>query len=238
MRYLIAMLSLGLCATAATAAADQDTAAPTPQQRVAMLKQWLQASQAQLRTYEWVETTTVSKDGEVKSRKQNQVYYGADGTLQKVPVAGGSTPEPSTPHGPLRKHAAAQAKQDMTDYMQSAVALVHSYIPPDPNRIQQSVNGGKMAVNMVVPGKQIRLDFHDYLKPGDVLGIEIDVTTNRLLGMQVSSYLDNQSEAVQLDVDEGVLVDGTIYTAKTTLNAQAKGLTVVVENTGYRKLGG
>jgi hypothetical protein len=238
MRLLTAMLCLGLSATAPMTAAAQDAAAPTPQQRVAMLKQWLQASQAQLRTYEWIETTTVSKDGEVKSKKVNQVYYGADGALQKIPVPDASSPPPKTPRGPLRKHAAEQAKEGMTDYMQSAVALVHSYLPPDPNRIQQSANSGKMAVNMVVPGQQIRLDFHDYLKAGDVLGIGIEVTTNRLLGMQVSSYLDSQSDAVKLDVAEGVLADGTIYTAKTTLNAPAKGLTVVVENTGYRKLGG
>ena len=63
---------------------------PTPEQRVAMLKQWLQASQAQLRTYEWVETTVITKGGEEKSRKQSTVYYGADGKLQKVPIGGGA----------------------------------------------------------------------------------------------------------------------------------------------------
>ena len=235
MRWMIALLCAGLAATPAALA--QDNAAPTPQQRVAMLKQWLQASQAQLRTYEWIETATVSKGGEVKSRKQNKVYYGADGALQKVPVEGGSTPEKKVHGPPLAKMAAKHAKEDMTEYMQSAVALVHSYLPPDPNRIQQAVNGGKMAANMVVPGQQVRLDFHDYQKPGDVLGITIDINTNRLLGMAVSSYLDSPDDAVKLDVVEGVLADGTIYTAKTTLNAPAKGVTVVIENTGYRKLG-
>lgn len=38
------------------------------------------------------------------------------------------------------------------------------------------------------------------------------------------------------DVGMGVLPDGTIYTAKTVLYAQAKGLTVTVANTGYRKI--
>ena len=57
-----------------------------------MLKQWLQASQAQLRAYEWIETTVVAKGGEEKSRSQNRCYYGVDGKLQKVPVASsGST---------------------------------------------------------------------------------------------------------------------------------------------------
>ena len=71
-----------------------------------MLKQWLQASQAQLRTYEWVETTVITKGGEEKSRKQNTVYYGADGKLQKVPVAGGAESKSGGPPGPLLKKGA------------------------------------------------------------------------------------------------------------------------------------
>jgi len=59
----------------------------TPQQRVATLKEWTQASQAHLRAYEWIETTVVAKGGEEKSRTQNSCYYGVDGKLQKVPVA-------------------------------------------------------------------------------------------------------------------------------------------------------
>ena len=54
------------------------------QQRVAALKQALQDNQAQLRKYEWVETTIVSLKGEEKNRKQERAYYGADGKVQKV----------------------------------------------------------------------------------------------------------------------------------------------------------
>jgi hypothetical protein len=41
-----------------------------------------------------------------------------------------------------------------------------------------------------------------------------------------------------LDVEMGVLPDGTIYTTKTTLNAKDKEMTVTVENSGYRRTGG
>ena len=41
---------------------------PSLQQRTAMLKAWLQASQAQMRAYEWIETTVVTQGGEEKSR--------------------------------------------------------------------------------------------------------------------------------------------------------------------------
>ena len=44
----------------------------TPQQRVAELKAWLQASREQMHAYQWVETTTVSVDGEQKSMVQQR----------------------------------------------------------------------------------------------------------------------------------------------------------------------
>ena len=208
---------------------------PTPQQRVAMLKQWLQASQAQLRTYEWVETTVITKGGEEKSRKQNTVYYGADGKLQKVPVAGGSEGKSGGPPGRLLKKAAENKKEEMVDYMEQAVALMHSYVPPDPNRIQQAVNNGKLSVT---PGQRVRLDFRDYLKSGDLLSVEIEAPTNRLIGMAVTSYLDTPKDEVRMNIGMGVLPDGTLFTSRTTLDAVAKGVAVTIENTGHRHKGG
>ena len=204
---------------------------PTPEQRVAMLKQWLQASQAQLRTYEWVETTVITKGGEEKSRKQNTVYYGADGKLQKVPVAGGA--EGKSGGGPLLKKRAEGKKEEMVEYMEKAAALMHSYVPPDPNRIQHAANTGKLSVT---PGQRVRLDFRDYLKSGDLLSVEIEAPTNRLIGMAVSSYLDTPKDEVRMKIAMGVLPDGTLYTSRTTLDAVAKGVVVTVENTGHRHM--
>ena len=58
---------------------------PQVQQHVAALKQSLAQSQAQLKKYEWIETTAVSLKGEEKSRQQNRCYYAADGRFRKSP---------------------------------------------------------------------------------------------------------------------------------------------------------
>lgn len=239
MTRLASFLPVVLISTIALAQAPQGQPQaaqppPTPQQRVAMLKQWLQASQAQLRAYEWVETTVISVKGEEKSRKQNTCYYGVDGKLQKVPAA-----EPAADSGGggrLKQRIVAKKKEEMTEYMQEAAALIHSYVPPDPNRIQQSVDAGKMTMAPLDGGRRIQLVFKDYLKAGDSLSVDIENPTNRLMGMGIASYLaDSTSDAVQLNVAMGVLPDGTIYTASTTLVAAAKDLTVVTENAGYRR---
>jgi hypothetical protein len=210
---------------------------PTPEQRAAMLKEWLAASRAQRRTYQWVETTTVSKDGEQKSQKQATCFFGSDGTLQKVPIDVGGQPQDTGRDPVLGRRMREAAKQDAVDYIQSAVQLVHAYVPPDPAQLQQSVAAGKLSVSVLAPGQSVQLNFSDYLKPGDQLSARIATQTNQLLGLGVASYLDTPADAVQLDVTMGLLADGTIYEAQSVLSAPAEGLTVTVTNSGYRKLG-
>lgn len=205
---------------------------PSLQERVVALKTTFAASQANLRQYEWIETTVVSLNGEEKSRKQQRCYYGADGVLQKVLVD--ASPPPEKKPG-LRGRIVANKTAELTAYMQSAVSLVKSYIPPDPARIQASKDAGKVTIQVLEPGKRVQVNFHDYQLPGDNLAVVIDVANNVIAGLAVSSYLDGPTDAVTLDAKMGQLNDGTIYTSDTTLNGAAKNLTVTVQNTGYRK---
>lgn len=203
-------------------------------ERVAALKQSLAQSQATLRQYEWIETTAVSLKGEEKSRKQNRCYYGADGGLQKVPVSAG--PPPEKKRG-LRGKIVENKKEELADYMDQAVAAVKLYVPPSPERIQAAKDAGKVSFTPNPPAQRVRLDFRDYQKPGDVLTIEVDPANNRLLGVTVSTYIQDAKDAVVLDVDFAALADGTTYPANVRLNAKAKNVTVDVKNSGYRKLG-
>jgi hypothetical protein len=205
---------------------------PSLQDRVAAIKITFAASQASLRQYEWIETTVVSLNGEEKSRKRQRCYYGADGVLQKVLVD--ASPPPPTKPG-LRGRIIANKTAELTAYMQSAVGLVKSYVPPDPARIQAVKDAGKVTIQVLDPGKRAQVNFHDYQKPGDNLAIVINLANDVVAGVGVSSYLDDPSDVVTLDAKMAQLNDGTIYTADITLNAAAKNLTVTVQNSGYRK---
>jgi hypothetical protein len=201
-------------------------------ERVAALKTTLAVSQANLRQYEWIETTVVSLNGEEKSRKQQRCYYGADGVLQKVVVD--ASPPPEKKPG-LRGRIIANKTAELTTYMQSAVSLVKSYVPPDPARIQAAKDAGKVSIDVLIPGQSARINFRDFQKPGDNLGVGIDIANNRVSGLTVSSYLDSPSDAVTMTAGMAQLNDGTSYTSAITLNAPAKNLTVTVQNSGYRK---
>ena len=83
----------------------------------------------------------------------------------------------------------------------------------------------------------VALGADDYLlQPGDVLTVEVDPASNRVMGLTVVTYLDNPKDAVTLDVRFSSLQDGTGYPATQALVAKAKNLSVDVTNSGYRKL--
>ena len=206
---------------------------PTPQERVVALKASLAASQAMLKPYEWIETTVVSLKGEEKSRQMNRCYHGADGQVQKVPVT--APPAEEKKRG-LRGKIAESKKEELSDYMKQAVALVKQYVPPDQARIQAAKDAGKLSLTPL-PNQRVRLTFADYAKAGDSLALELDLASNRPLEAKVSSYLDSREDAVTLDVRFSTLDNNATYAATSVLEAKARKLTVNVQNSGYRRTG-
>jgi hypothetical protein len=235
---LLAAIATGLTVWSAAGTAQ---APPTPDQLVAALKQNLAESQKRLRQYEWIETTAISLKGEEKSRKQQRVYYGADGKLTKVPVGSApaqtKAPAPSGGRGGrLKERIVENKREDMQEYMEQAVALVHKYVPPDPALIQKARDGGKLQVQPPQAGR-VRAEFRDFVQPADLMAIEADAKALLLAGLNVATYLDKPEDAVTLDVRYSTLADGTAYVARTTFEAKAKNIRVVVENSGHRPIG-
>ena len=228
---------IGGLLTAAVAIAAQG--APSPQERVAALKQSMTESQKRLRQYEWIETTVISLKGEEKSRKQQRCYYGADGKVQKVPLDTGQPPQQAAGGrrrrgGPVKQAAIENKKEGMQDYMEQAASLVHQYVPPNPDLIEKAKTAGTISVR---PGQagHVGVDIADYLKPGDKLSLDIDGAA-RSLGVNVASYLDTPEDAITLAVQFGALGDGTSYANQSTLDAKAKNVRLVIQNTGYRPI--
>jgi hypothetical protein len=237
-RFTLAAAAAAGILTAWSAAGTAQTQ-PSPDQIVAGLKQNLAESQKRLRQYEWIETTAISLKGEEKSRKQQRVYYGADGTLTKLPTGPAAAPAPPQPSGRggrLKERIVENKKDEMQDYMERAVALIHKYVPPNGALIQKAKDAGWMQVQQPQPG-MVRVEFKEFVQRADLLGIDADVKALHLSAMTVSTYLDKPEDVVALDVRFGTLADGTTYTARTTLDAKAKNIRVVVENTGHRPIG-
>jgi hypothetical protein len=213
--------------------------APTPAERVTALKQSLQDSQKRIRQYEWIETTIINLKGEEKARMQKRAFYGADGKLQKVPI-GEALPEEQAASsgrkgGRLKAKIVENKKSDMQEYMERAAALIHQYVPPTAAQIQKVNDAGQLSVALADRGL-VRVAMRDYLQPGDQLSADLDGASSALAAVNIATYLDKAADAVVLAVRFGSLPDGTRYNAQTTLDAKAKNIQVVIQNSGHRPL--
>jgi hypothetical protein len=202
------------------------------QEKVAAFKQALAQNQKRLEQYKWIETTIISMKGDEKSRIQKQCSYGPDGKVQKQQI---SAPVEQKSPGGLRGKIAAKKKGEITEYMQQAVALVHQYVPPDPQRIQAAKDSGKLSFSPMGAGAA-RLDFHDFVKAGDNMTLNIDLGSYALQAVNVASYLDSQEDAITLQVNFASLKDGVSYPAQTVLDAPEKKIQVVVQNSDYQRI--
>lgn len=227
---VIGAVALGLALSGVGFAQDLSA-----QEQAAALKISMAASQAVLHQHEWIETTIVRLKGEEKARLQNRCYYGADGVLQKVQV---QAPAPEKKKRGLRGAIVEHKKEELSDYMKAAVALVKEYTPPEQARIQAAKDQGRVTLQPIPDaGKRLWLTFKDYLKPGDRLAVDMNLTSSQVLGARVESYLDSPEDRVMLRVTFATFTDGkTSYAKDVVLDAPAKNIQVEVQNSGYRKL--
>jgi len=235
------LLALTIClpvAIASTSAIELRTEAAAEQssenlnQRVAELVANLRKSREAIKKYEWIETTTVSLNGEQKAQFEKRCYYGADGKVEKVML---TQPAPPERKRVLRGLIAEKKKAELSDEMKQAVETLHQYVPPAHEQIEACKNAGNSSIDVIDPGKRVRLNFKDYKVPGDKLSIVVDLTNNRPATLAVASYIDTPAKPLTCNVTFGALEDGTTYAEETTLNLDKQGLKVVVENSGYRK---
>ena len=58
----------------------------------------------------------------------------------------------------------------------------------------------------------------------------------QISSIKVASYMDDPSDAMNLEVQFGSLPDGTSHVSSTTIDGMRKQLTIRTQNSDYRKL--
>jgi hypothetical protein len=235
---------LTLIVTAAMLLATMSAQGQSPQEKIAALKQSLAENQAALRQYSWIETTVISMKGEVKKKEQKQCSYGADGKVQKTPLSGAAPAESKKADEKARggrrgggrvKEAIVENKvEDLKDYMERVAALVHEYVPPDPQKLQAAQAAGHLMLQPSSGGVAM-LEAKDYVKQGDSLSIGFD-SALKLSSFNAKSYVEKPKEDdVTLAVTFGKLADGTAFPQQVVLDVKAKQIQVKVTNAGHKK---
>ena len=66
----------------------------------------------------------------------------------------------------------------------------------------------------------------------------LDKANQKLMALDVNTYINDPAQIVVFNVTYSDLPDGTQYAGSTTLNAEAKNLKIVIVNIGFKKASG
>ena len=204
------------------------------QQKVAAAKQAAAENQQKLHQYQWMETTQLTLKGDAKPPTQSMCQYGPDGKVQKTPMG----PPPEPPSGRRMKQKIVEKKKgEMEEYMGQVKNLLGMYVPPDPQRMQQAVQAGKVSLTPTPGAGVAQIVFKDYAQPGDQMTLSFDTAAKKISSLNVNTYMDDPKDVVTLAVKFASLPDGTSYPEQTVLDATAKKLQVTTTSSNYQPLG-
>jgi hypothetical protein len=203
------------------------------QEKLGAVKQAAAENKQRLLQYQWTETTQLTLKGDPKPPSETLCRYGPDGQVQKTPIG----PPPAAPSGGrVKQRIIAKKKEEMKDYMGDVKGLLALYVPPDPQKMQQAFQAGKVSLNPA--GGMVNLIFTDYAQPGDRMTLSFDTAAKKITSLNINTYMGEAKDVVTLQGQMASLPDGTNYVQQTILNATAKQLAVNTTSSNYQKLGG
>jgi len=204
---------------------------PELQEKLSAVKQAAAENKQRLLQYHWTETTQLTLKGNQKPPTEYSCQYGPDGQIQKTPIG---PPPQQLSGGKMKQRIVEKKKEEMKDYMQDVKAVLAMYVPPDPQRMQQTYQAGNVALNPV--SGALNLVFSNYAQPGDRMILTFNTATKKITSLSINTYMGDAKDAISLQVQMASLPDGTNYAQQTILNAAAKELTVTTTNSNYQKL--
>jgi len=208
---------------------------PELQERVAELKESMAKNKMSLAQYTWVEQVNISLKGELKKQEHFQVRLGPDGKPQKTSL---DPPAEPPSGGRLKKHIVEKKKEEYKEYAEQMKALAQQYVPPDKEMIQQAYAQGNISIipGGGLPPAQIKLVFHNYVKPQDSMTLIFDKAQKQLLSLEIASYMDDPKDAMTLTVEFNRLPDGTNHVSNVIMNGVSKQLNIATQNASYQHL--
>jgi hypothetical protein len=205
---------------------------PQAEEKLMAIKQNMAANKQKLAQYTWQETETISIKGDVKDTKTYQVQM-VNGQQQKTLVNNQKASSDGRREGRLKEHVVEKKTEEYQQYGQQIGALAKQYTTPDPERLMQAKQQGNLSIQ---PGQgTVSLVIKSYVKPNDQVTMTISEQTKTPVSIQVNSYLDDPSDAVNINAQFAQLPDGTNHVATTTINGVSKQLMVQEQNSNYQK---
>jgi len=180
--------------------------------------------QTAIKSYQWTETMVVRVDGKEKATVVNTCGYNEDGGVSRTPVKGERTQVAKGTPG---------TAPEIDSYVNSAVAVMRGYVRPRPEKLQACEDAGRVSVS--TDGKGQKLEYRDYLKPGDILTLVLDPSTSQILSSSASTYVINSNDRAEIHTEMAQLPDGSSYPSHIKFDTPGRQMGIVATDSNYRK---
>ena len=197
------------------------------------IQQAVAANQQRLAHYTWQEQQTVSLKGDVKSQTLYQVQMGPDGKPQKTQL---SAPPPPPSGRRMKERIIEKKTEELKAYAQQISAMVHGYVPPNRQKMQQAFQQGSASISRAGPDR-VQVTFTNYNMQGDSMKLVFNTAQKGIQSVDVSSYLNNDpKDAATFTAQFSELPDGTNHMSSATVNGEKEHLTIQIQNMNYQPL--
>jgi hypothetical protein len=208
---------------------------PKVQARLAEVQESMARNKEALAHYSWTEQDVIGLKGEEKKEELFHVQIGPDGKPMKMPLDPNMSDEERQRRG-LRGRVIEKKTEEYKDYAAQMKTLMQQYVPPERPLLDQAYERGNVTLGPEGIRGKVQLVITNYVKPQDSVTLVFDEQQKQLLNMDISSYLDDPSDAVKLNASFSSLPDGTRHISNLVVNGVKKQLTISVTNTSYEKL--
>jgi MOSC domain-containing protein YiiM len=232
---LARMLGMGVLAASALVVLGLKAQNPEMQQRIAEVKESMAVNKQLLAQYTWMEQDIISIKGEEKKEELYNVQLGPDGKPQKTPVDPSTVSDDDRRRRGLRGRIIEKKTEEYKEYGDQIKSLVRQYVPPEKEMLQQAYQQGNVMMGPMggAPG-EYRLVISNYVKQGDTMTLVMNKAQKAAVSLSISTYLNDPSDAVKVNVQFAKLPNGPNHVASETIDGVSKQLTITVQNSNYQ----
>lgn len=208
-----------------------------PKLKIQEMQQVAARNEQQLRSYQWIETTTLTIKGKSRPPKQSICRYAPDGTIQKTQLGQGeasSGRQGVMPRGLIRGIVVKEKKKEVNQEVEQTRALAKLYLPFNRGKFKEVLRSGKATIDRDGRNDEAVV-IKDYAKPGDLVTLTLNSSTMQIKQISVKSYFDKPKDVLMADVQFSALDDGTTYPGVTTIKVPSKKLSIATVRSDFSR---
>lgn len=218
------------CVAYSQAPSPSDPQGPNSQ----MLQQFAAQNGAQLRAYQWIETTSTNVQGHAMPTKQFICRFAPEGTLTRTPLDPQQYGGPQLKGGPLIKSMEKKKMGEVKDEMTEVQEVAAMYLPLNPDKFQQAMQNNPANLERDGAGGYA-INVSGYAKPGDQLTLNLNPTTRQIQSISVKTFLSAPDDPLTIALRFSKLDDGTTYPSITTMAAPSKQISITTVSSDFSK---